>query len=78
MRQNKNNSSKIRAVEGQNLKKLKYHFEREVEQFQRNYISDILIMCLCLSVTNMPKISFRQPVAIAKNRRFTSAMATGL
>ena len=28
---------------GQNLKKLKYHFEREVEQFQRNEICDMLI-----------------------------------
>ena len=27
----------------QDLKKLKYHFEREIEQFQRNEISDILI-----------------------------------
>ena len=27
----------------QNLKKLKYHFEREVEQFQRNEICDMLI-----------------------------------
>ena len=28
---------------GHNLKKLKYHFEREIEQFQRNEISDVLI-----------------------------------
>ena len=27
----------------QNLKKLKYHFEREVEQFQKNAICDMLI-----------------------------------
>ena len=28
---------------GQNLKKLKHHFEREVEQFQSNEICDMLI-----------------------------------
>ena len=28
---------------GQNLKKLKYHIEREVEQFHRNEICDMLI-----------------------------------
>ena len=31
------------GVECQNLKKLKYHFEREVDQFQRNEICDMLI-----------------------------------
>ena len=30
-------------LNGQNLKKLKYHFEREVEPFQRNEICDMLI-----------------------------------
>ena len=28
---------------GQNLKKLKYHFEREEEQFQKKEICDMLI-----------------------------------
>ena len=28
---------------GQDLKKLKYHFEREEKQFQRNEICDMLI-----------------------------------
>ena len=36
-------SRKRREWNGQNLKKLKYHFERKVEQFQRNEICDMLI-----------------------------------
>ena len=36
-------SRRRRAVEWPESKKLKYHFECEVEQFQRNEICDILI-----------------------------------
>ena len=36
-------SRRRREWNGQNLKKLKYNFVREVEQFQRNEICDVLI-----------------------------------